>query len=168
MRSGRVPVIGFLLFYSASAQTQLGKEPIGIVELGAAPSWSITSPGSSISPTVAFEFTPIENWLEIEVGVTPTFARHSTEWDTDLLFKKPWTLSRKLELMLGAGPTWIHTRAAGNTANSPGGEAALDLMLWPFANRRFGWYLEPAYEYSFGGGHEQSIGFSAGLLIAIR
>jgi hypothetical protein len=33
---------------------------------------------------------------------------------------------------------------------------------------RFGWYLEPAYDYSFAGGHQQSIGLSAGLLIGIR
>jgi hypothetical protein len=33
---------------------------------------------------------------------------------------------------------------------------------------RFGWYLEPAYDYSFAGGHQQSIGMSAGLLIGVR
>jgi hypothetical protein len=50
---------------------------------------------SGISPTVAVEVTPIENWLELEAGVTPLFRRDSTEWGTDLLFKKPWTLSKK-------------------------------------------------------------------------
>ena len=51
--------------------------------------------------------TPIENWLELEFGVTPTFSHHSTEWDTDVLFKKPWTLSKKVEFMFGVGPEWI-------------------------------------------------------------
>ena len=44
------------------------------------------------------------------MGVTPAFSHHSTEWDTDLLFKKPWTLSEKVEFMFGIGPEWIHTR----------------------------------------------------------
>lgn len=30
-----------------------------------------------------------------------------------------------------------------------------------------GWFLEPAFDYRFAGGHEKSIGMSAGLLIAI-
>jgi hypothetical protein len=41
-------------------------------------------------------------------------------------------------------------------------------MFWPTGRHRFGWFLEPAYDYSFAGGHEQSIGMSAGLLIGIR
>ena len=138
-----------------------------MLEIGGAPSWSVTGGGSSFGPTVAIEVTPIEHWLELEAGVTPLFSRHSTEWDADLLFKKPWTLSPKVEFMPGVGPEWIHTRKYGVTTNAVAGEAALDFMFWPTAKRRFGWYVEPAYEYSFGRGHEQSVGMSAGLLIAI-
>jgi hypothetical protein len=105
--------------------------------------------------------------LEVEADVTPLFRRHSTEWDTDLLFKKPWTLSRKLEFMVGVGPEWVHTRAYGVTSNSMAGEAVLDFMFWPWPKRRFGWYLEPGYEYDFARGHEQSLAISIGLLIAI-
>jgi hypothetical protein len=113
------------------------------------------------------EFTPIENWLELEAGFSPLFTRHSSEWDADLLFKKPWTLSKKAEFMLGVGPAWAHTRMYGMTANSVSGEVVLDFMFWPSAKHKFGWYLEPGYEYSFGRGHEQSLGMSGGLLIAI-
>jgi hypothetical protein len=35
------------------------------------------------------------------------------------------------------------------------------------AKHRFGWYVEPSYDYSFGRGHEQSLGVSGGLLIAM-
>ena len=83
------------------------KEPIAVVELGAAASRSLND-GSS-GPTVAVEVTPIENWLELEAGLTPLFNRSSTEWDTDLLFKKPWTLSKQVEFMFGVGPEWVHT-----------------------------------------------------------
>jgi len=89
------------------------------------------------------------------------------EWDTDLLFKKPWTISRKAEFMLGIGPEWVHLKQAGKVTNSISGEVAGDFMFWPGEKHRFGWYLEPAYDYSFAGGHQQSVGMSAGLLIGI-
>lgn len=161
-------LIASLLVLSGNGFAQSAeKEPAAIIELGGAAARSLTGGASSFGADVAVEVTPIENWLEIEAGVTPLFARHSTEWDTGLLFKKPWTLSRKAEFMVGVGPEWIHTRAHGATTDSPGGEAALDFMYWPGRKHRFGWYLEPAYDYDFGRGHEQSVGITGGLLIAI-
>jgi hypothetical protein len=162
---------GALFLYSAGAWGQaVDKEPeaAAIVELGSAAGWSTRNAASSFGPTVAVEVTPIEKWLELEAGVTSLFARHSTEWDADLLFKKPWTLSKKVEFMFGVGPEWVHTRQNGLTGNSVAGEAVLDFMFWPSAKRRFGWYLEPGYEYNFGRGHEKSVGISLGLLIAIQ
>ena len=156
----------FLCAGNAFAQS-VEKEPAAVVELGGATDWNVKEGGSSFGPTVAVEVTPIENWLELEAGVTPLFTRHSTEWDADLLFKKPWTLSKKVEFMLGVGPEWVHTTKYGITTNSVSGEVVLDFMFWPSAKRRFGWYLEPGYEYNFGRGHEQSLGISGGLLIAI-
>jgi hypothetical protein len=35
-------------------------------------------------------------------------------------------------------------------------------------NVHFGWFLEPAYDYSFARGHQKSLGISFGLLIGIR
>ena len=69
--------------------------------------------------------------------------------------------------MLGIGPEWIHTNAYGIEMNSIGGEVALDFMFWSSRKHRFGWYLEPSYDYKFGPGHEQSLGISGGLLISI-
>jgi hypothetical protein len=155
------------LCFSVGACAQpTDKEPVAIAELGGNAGWNFHG-GWSFGPTAAVEVTPIEDWLEIEAGVTPAFSRHAMEWDTDLLFKKPWTLSRKVEFMAGVGPEWIHTRQNGVITNAIAGEAALDFMFWPWAKRRFGWYLEPAYDYSFARGHERSLGMSAGLLIAI-
>jgi hypothetical protein len=142
-------------------------EPAAIIELGGAAERDLKGGGSSFGADLAVEFTPIEKWLEIEAGTTPLFRSHSTEWDTDLLFKKPWTLSEKVEFMFGAGPEWIHTRAYRETTNSVGGEVVLDFMFWPSSKHRFGWFLEPGYAYSFAREHERSIGISGGLLIAI-
>jgi hypothetical protein len=156
----------FVCAGSTFAQTD-AKEPVAVVELGGAADSNFKSGGSSFGPTVAVEVTPIEKWLELEAGVTPLFTRHSTEWDLDLLFKKPWTLSKKVEFMAGVGPEWVHVRQGGVTTNSVAGEAVLDFMFWPSKKKRFGWYLEPGYEYNFGRRHEQSLGISGGLLIAI-
>lgn len=129
-------------------------EPAAIVELGAAAGWSLTGGGASSGPDFAVEVTPIENWLELEAGVSPLFTRHySSEWDADLLFKKPWTLSRKVEFVAGVGPEWVHLRQFGATTNSLAGEAVLDFMFWPARKHRFGWYVEPGYDYNFGHGH---------------
>ena len=167
MNTSRIILFTATLFFAMSVSAQSLEKEAAIVELGAAPNWSLTGGGASLGPTVAVEFTPIEHWLEIEVGVTPLFAHHSTEWDTDLLFKKPWTLSKKVEFMAGIGPEWVHSNNRGVVTNSVAAEVAADFMFWPSKSRRFGWYFEPAYDYSFSSGHEQSLGFSAGLLITI-
>src|ERR1700732_2619599 len=101
----KLALLAALLLCSGLVSAQSDeKEPAAVIELGAAASWSIKDAGSSFGPTFAVEVTPIEDWLELEAGVTPLFSAHSTEWGTDLLFKKPWTLSRKAEFMVGAGP----------------------------------------------------------------
>jgi hypothetical protein len=148
--------------------SQPPEKEAAILELGVEPARSLSGGGWTLSPTLAAEVTPIENWLELEFGVTPTFSHHSTEWDTDVLFKKPWTLSKKVEFMFGVGPVWIHTKENGIATNSVAGEIALDFMFWPSPTRRFGWYIEPAYDYTFGRSHDQAIGVSIGLLISVR
>lgn len=184
MRTGVFPLVAACLLLSLclpasgqnSAEKQSGnrqstgedKEPVVTIEIGAATSWNINGGSATFAPNLAAETTPVENWLELEAGVSPFYTRNSTEWDTDLLFKKPWDLSRKAEFMLGVGPEWVHLRKDGKTSDSIAGELAGDFMFWPSGKHRFGWYLEPAYDYSFAGGHEQSVGMSAGLLIGIR
>jgi hypothetical protein len=141
---------------------------VAILEIGAAPSRNLTDHTSGLGPTIAVEVSPIEKWLELEAGVTPSFGRDATDWEFDLLFKKPWTLSSTVEFMAGIGPSWIKTRGSGRTTNSLAGEAVLDFMFWPRRwKREFGWYVEPGYEYSFGRAHERSIGISFGVLVSI-
>ena len=139
-----------------------------ILEVGAAASHGVSGGAASFGPSLAIEWTPIEHWLELEAGVTPLFRRGSTEWNTDLLFKKPWTLTRKFEFMVGVGPEWVRTKERGAPSNQLALEGALDLMYWPSPKRRFGWYIEPAFDYSLARGHEKSVGVTAGLLISIR
>ncbi len=155
-----------LLFWGQAFAQSTEKEPAAILELGAAVSRSLNDGGSAGGPSLAVEVTPIKEWLELEAGLTPLFSAQGTEWDTDLLFKKPWTLSRKAEFMAGIGPEWVHTTHAGTGVNALAGEAALDFMFWPARRHKFGWYLEPAYDHGFVHAHDQSLGVTGGLLIA--
>jgi hypothetical protein len=155
-----------LLFLGQAFAQSAEKEPAAILELGAAASRNLDDGGSAGGPSFAVEVTPIKEWLEIEAAVTPLFSKQPTEWDTDLLFKKPWTLSRKVEFMAGIGPEWMRTRHAGTSVNALAGEAALDFMFWPTRKRKFGWYLEPAYDHGFVYAHDQSMGVTGGFLIA--
>jgi hypothetical protein len=93
------------------------------------------------------------------------FSKGHTHWDSDFLFKKPFTLSDKVEFMVGAGPQWSQTLNGGGTW---GAEFALDFMIWPTRDRQLGWFVEPTYSYSFDREHEQSLGVSMGLLIPIQ
>ena len=46
-------------------------------------------------------------------------------------------------------------------------QVAPDFMFWPSKKHKFGWYLEPSYDYKFEPGHEHSLGVSGGLPITI-
>jgi hypothetical protein len=144
------------------------EDPAVILEIGAATNWNFSGGAATFAPNLAAEVTPIENWLELEAGVSPFYTRNSSEWDADFLFKKPWTLSRTAEFMFGVGPQWSHTHQNNGTSDTLSAEAAGDFMFWPTGRHCFGWFLEPAYNYSFAGGHTQSIGISAGLLIGLH
>src|SRR5262249_53303610 len=102
------------------------KEPLAIVEIGGSSS-STLSGVSSFGPTGGVEFEPIKNWLEIEIGTGPMLCNGTREWDTDILFKKPFTLSNKVEFMIGAGPQW---GSAFGGPTKAGVEIAGDFMFW--------------------------------------
>ena len=163
-----IAAMGLMSAFIASATNVSGqvedKEPSAIFEAGGAGQWSLNG-GSSYGPSVAVEATPIPDVLEVEGGTTVLFSRGQTEWDTDFLFKKPFTLSDTVEFMFGVGPEWAHTASHGLSGDTVAGEAALDFMFWPWKERKFGFYLEPSYDYSFAPGHEQSLSISGGLLI---
>lgn len=141
-------------------------EPSAIVEIGGAGGWGFKG-GSAYGTDLSVETTPIPDWLELEAGITTLFSRGQTEWDADFLFKKPFTLSDTIEFMFGVGPEWQHTVTHTAATDTVAGEVALDFMFWPWAERKFGLYLEPSYDYGFAHGHEQSVSISGGILIPI-
>ena len=121
------------------------KEPFGVAEFGGAANTGLKGGDKSFGYSISVEVTPIEDWLELELGVSPTFGPKVSERDIDLLFKKPWTLSPTVEFMFGVGVAWDHTIENSISTNAANGEVALDFMFWPGAKHKLGWYLEPAY-----------------------
>jgi len=51
------------------------KDPLAILELGAATSWNVTGGAATFAPNFAVETTPIENWLEIEAACRLLYAQ---------------------------------------------------------------------------------------------
>ena len=162
----RVQALALLLF--ANAASAEDKEPFAMLELGAAAEWGLNGGGSSFGPSAAVEFPVIKNWLEIETGVQTLFSRRQTEWDTNVIFRKPFDLSPPVEFGPGIGPVWIHTVSGGRITDAIGAEVVAHFTFWPTPDRNFGWVLEPSYTYSFGSGHEQSFGMSASLVIPFK
>jgi hypothetical protein len=161
----RIGLAAALMVFAGAAQaTDKDKEPAAIVEIGGAGEWSLQNGSASLGPSIAVEIEPIKEWLELEAGFTPLFSKgNSPELSTDLLFKKPFTLSKTVEFMIGAGPEWTYTDRGSKIA----AEFALDFMFWPWPDRKLGWFLEPTYSYSLSKGHEQAAAVSVGLLIPI-
>jgi hypothetical protein len=133
-----------------------------ILELGAAGDWS---PAEGFHPgaTFAVEVTPIEHWLELEIGFTAIRAGKSIEMPVDVLFKKPWRFSPQFEFMIGVGPEIVHATGP-NHATFWGLSSVLDFMFWPRKN--VGWYAEPGYEVTFRDGTtHHGLSIAAGLLL---
>jgi hypothetical protein len=139
------------------------REHAYVLEIGPAGEWPLGD-RSNFGGTFAIESTPIENWLELELGLTMLSTSGRSEWSGDLLFKKPFRISPEFEFMVGAGPS------VGKTLNGPDRDTdvsatfALDFMFWPTKN--LGWFVEPTWSINPKNGH-QAIGASAGILIGI-
>ena len=151
-----------VLLSTAPARAE-DKEPLAVVALGGAGEWGFPGRTWSVGPSASVEFSVIKDWLEIEVGGAKLFRRGHSEWEGELVFRKPFTLSDTAEFMVGLGPIW--TSAKGEGAKI-GTTYVLDFMFWPWPGRKYGWFFEPSY--SIAKGHEKSLAVSVGLLIAVQ
>jgi hypothetical protein len=170
-RAGRnaIPILCTAMLALSTAHAQGGgrsraadDEHRAVVEIGAVAERSVGESKSSAGATVAVETTPVENWLELEFGITGLRAAGRSEFGADLLFKKPWRLSATSEFMAGVGPA-VSRRFGTSPATSLSTEFVGDFMFWP--TKSVGWYLEPSYGLTAWKGGERSVSLTAGLLI---
>jgi hypothetical protein len=122
---------------AAGAALAQEKDPVAILELGGAGSWNVRG-GASFGPSAAVEFAPIKNYLVMEAGLTPFFDNRRADWDFDVLFRHSFDLSKKVEFEPGIGPTW-------SSSGRFGAQASFEFMIWPWKERRFGWFVDPTY-----------------------
>ena len=141
------------------------KEPTAVVKFGIEGERPVPRGAANFGPTTAVEFTVIKEWLSVEVGGASLFTRAPTEWEGSVIFKKPFDLSKTVELMVGAGPSWSY--AKGETGKT-GATFMLDFMIWPQVERKLGWFFETSYTYSLTKDHEKSVSMSVGVLFGIQ
>jgi hypothetical protein len=141
-----------------------GDDHRAVIEVGLAGERGVTGSSSSAGGTVAIEFTPIENWLELESGITALRGAGHNEFAVDLLFKKPWRLSATSEFMAGVGPE-ISYHSGPGAGTSVATEVVADWMFWPTKN--VGWYLEPGYSFTAVSRGERNVAIAAGLIIGL-
>jgi hypothetical protein len=142
------------------AQTEPENEHRAVLEVGAAFAKDTAGNPWSRGGTLAVEVTPIENWLELELGLSALRGTDGTDLTVDLLFKKPYRLSSRSELMIGLGPEVVR---GAHHITSTGVEGVLDFMFWP--GKDIGWYVEPGYELVFQHGTHRAVNIAAGLLV---
>ena len=112
---------------------------------------------------VFLEYEAIQGWLELELGVSWLAVPGGTELPIDLLMKKPFSLTRELELMVGVGPQIVRVFHPNEGGTFLGVEFALDFMYWP--TRHVGLWLQPAYGVVFrGSGSSHGLSSTAGII----
>jgi hypothetical protein len=139
-----------------------GPEHGWILEVGTAGEWPLNGERPNFGGTIAAEVEPIENWLELEFGLSTLATAGHIEVSGDLLFKKPFRLSPTVEFMVGGGPSFSRTLNGPERGNAWSAEFALDWMFWPTKN--VGWFVEPTWNINPRNG-QQSAAVSIGVLI---
>ena len=93
-----------LTFGAPGAVAQDDREHALVLKMGPAGEWP-SHDRANFGGTFAVEKTIIENWLEIEVGLTALGTNGQTELSGDIIFKKPFHISPTFEFMVGGGPS---------------------------------------------------------------
>jgi len=164
-RLGVFAAIAIVLGVSNVSTVAQAEEHDSELEIGAVFERRLGTSLTHVGPSFAIEFTPLEHWLELEVGVSRLQVEEATEWQAGVTFKKPFELSSSSELLIGLGPTWTHSNAPGEPTGAWGGEFSLDFQF--YTHGRWGWFIEPSYSVGFERGSEKAVAITAGLLIGL-
>ena len=164
-----IVLIGGILLLSPSSAVAQESADINhslVLEIGLAGKRDLNEPSSRFGSTIAVDAMLIEHWLQLEGGVNVLQASGHTELGFDLLFKKPYLLSRTMQFMIGVGPQLVDIFGGNGPGMSYGVEVVFDFMYWPTTN--VGWYAGPRYGSTFGARSAQSWGATTGILIGVQ
>jgi hypothetical protein len=123
-----------LVFGAAGAVAQDDREHALVLKMGAAGEWA-SHERANFGGTFAVEKALIENWLEIEAGLTSLSTTGRTELSGDIIFKKPFRISPTFEFMIGVGPSISRTLNGEDQSTIVSAAFTLDFMFWPTPNR---------------------------------
>jgi hypothetical protein len=138
-------------------------DPLWVLMIGAGGEWP--THGNFLSgPAPSVEFNVIKDWLEIEVGAAKLFRGSDSEFETEVVFRKPFTLSETAEVMIGLGPIWSKAK---DERWKVGTTYVADFMFWATPEKKYGWFVEPSYSI-VNPGNERSFAVSAGLIIGFH
>jgi hypothetical protein len=152
-----------VVFGAADAVAQDDREHALVLKMGPAGEWP-SHDRANFGGTFAVEKSIIENWLEIEVGLTMLGTTGQRELSGDIIFKKPFRISPNFEFMIGVGPSISRALNGEDQSTTVSAAFTLDFMFWPTPN--VGWFLEPTWTVNPRNG-QQSFAASVGLLIGI-
>jgi len=159
LRSQRPRQFVIALLAILCATTAKAEDRGWILEIGPAAEWAIQGDTPNYGASIAVEREVIDGWLEIELGVSGLWTAGRGELSWDVLFKKPFTMSPTVELMVGVGPSY--SQPTNGTPGTMSISFALDLMVWP--QPKVGWFLEPTYSVAPNSG-QTSVGATSGIL----
>jgi hypothetical protein len=145
------------------AAAEKDNDPLWVAMIGAAGEWP-THGNFQNGPSLAVEFNVIKDWLEVEVGSAKLFRGSNSEFETEVVFRKPFTLSETAEVMIGLGPMWSKAK---DESWKVGTTFVADFMFWTSPERKYGWFVEPSYSI-VNPGNERSFAVSAGLIIGFH
>ena len=135
-----------------------------VLEIGPAGEWPLSAERKNFGGTIGAEVTPIEDWLEVELGFEALGTAGHTELSGDLLFKKPFQRTSQTELMPGVGPALSRTINGPQRETTWSVEFGLDLFHWSYSH--VGWFVEPTWSIAARNG-KQSVGATAGLIVGL-
>jgi len=169
MKAIRVALFALVFALSTHSSVVRAEESIDdhsiILLIGPAMEKSSVDGSKAYGASLAFEFTAIENQLEIEVGTQYLSTSNPKELGAQIIFKKPFDLAQDIELGLGLGPAvWRRTSSTNNNLQS-GVAFVADFMFW--TTKKVGWYLSPSYTYGTSNSSERLLGLSVGLLFSM-
>jgi hypothetical protein len=107
------------------------EEPNLVLEIGPAAEWPLHGERENYGGNIAVEEEIIEDWLELEAGLTGFGTSGRSELSADILFKKPFRLSPQVEFFLGVGPEIAHAFSGSDKGTSASIEFATELMFLP-------------------------------------
>jgi hypothetical protein len=156
--------VALVCFTHGAAARDADADHAVVLEISPAGEWPLNGGHPNFGGMFAAEVTPIENWLELEFGLSTLGTIGRTEVSYDVLFKKPFRISPTFEFMIGAGPSLSQVLNGPERGTSVSAEFALDFMFWPTKN--LGWFIEPTWSVNPRNG-QQSAAVSIGILIGI-